>query len=94
MPTRLATMFALKALLKKRLLESDEHYERDGDSYYGYKLTESGWDWMLANQNKFAMRKLPRPAPSPGYGGRRAPPSIAPKTESTGFDHMDDDIPF
>jgi nucleoside 2-deoxyribosyltransferase len=63
--TRLATMFALKSLLKKRLLESEQCYDRDGDAYYGYKLTESGWDWMLANQNKFAMRKLPRPAPSP-----------------------------
>ncbi len=56
--TRTAATFAMKLLINKGLLASDTHSDRDGDMYFGYSLTHKGWDWVLSNQHRFALRKL------------------------------------
>lgn len=89
--TRLASTFALKVLTQRGYLNSDS-YTDEHEQYYGYSLSESGWRWVLANQNRFALH-----APKPPSRGRSAPTShtlVASPKESTGFDDMDDDIPF
>lgn len=87
--TRVASTFAIKVLLNKGLLSSNTYNDRDGDMYYAYTLTERGWGWVLANQDRFALHKE-RP---PRAGGRAPYGSPIPKA-STGFDAKDDDIPF
>ena len=81
--TRVAATFAIKVLLNKSLLLSSMYNDRDGDTYYGYKLTEKGWEWVLKNQNRFALHKA-RPLDT-----RRPKPKL-----NTGFERLDDDISF
>jgi hypothetical protein len=90
--TRLAAMFALKELVGKGLLVSERYPQEYGNDYAGYRLSSAGWKWMLANRDKFALKKPSRTA-SVGYGGRRAPPPSLVKS-SEGLPDMDDDIPF
>ena len=85
--TRVAATFAIKVLLQKDLISSDTYTDQDGDGYYGYSLTEKGWSWVLANQDRFALRKERAPRPT------RPATRSAPKA-STSFDDMDDDIKF
>ncbi|MGK2897528.1 MAG: hypothetical protein ACSLE9_02395 [Burkholderiaceae bacterium] len=89
--TKIASTFALKVLTQRGFLRS-EVVSTEDSWYYGYFLTDAGWAWVLANQDRFAMRK----APSGGYGARSAG-RVAPQSllkPSTAFDKMDDDIPF
>lgn len=69
--TPLAATIALRLLTQGDYLSSQQ-YNGQNEQYYGYTLTGKGWNWVLANQNKFALKKK---APS-------------------GFDDMDDKIPF
>lgn len=89
--TKIASTFALKVLTQRGFLRS-EVVSTEDSWYYGYFLTDAGWAWVLANQDRFAMRKVP----NGGYGarsaGRAAPQSLLkPRTR---FEEMDDDIPF
>jgi hypothetical protein len=76
--TPVAATFALKVLTQRGYLTSSQ-YTDDREQYFGYELTEKGWAWALGNQDKFALRNSPR---------------IPKKRPSTGFDDMDDKIPF
>ena len=69
--TKVATTIALKLLTQGEYLLS-RAYDGQDEQYYGYTLTAKGWNWVLANQDKFALRKK----------------------ASSGFDDMDDKIPF
>lgn len=85
--TKIATAIALRSLQTKALVfGSYKDSEYDGQQYYAYELTDSGWQWVVANKDKFTL-ELPR-APRPIPKGR------TPASRSTGFDDMDDDIPF
>lgn len=55
--TKLASTFALKSLAQKGFVESNPYPDYDGEGYFGYNLTDIGWRWVLANQNKFILRK-------------------------------------
>lgn len=86
--TKLAATFALRVLVQRDFLSVDNYNDNDGDGYKGYSLTHKGWEWVLANQSRFALRKAPRStAPSP-------PRPPAPSATSSGFEDMADDIPF
>ena len=90
--TKIASTFALKVLTQRGYVSSAAHFNGH-DEYFAYELTQKGWDWVLANQHRFSLHE-PK---SPGYGGRRPQPlkSVAKSApEKTGFDDMDDDIPF
>jgi len=61
--TKVASTLALASLLKKELVEQAQYRDTQVDEFYtGYKLTESGWTWILANKDKFVLRK-PKNAP-------------------------------
>jgi hypothetical protein len=56
--TKVASTLAMASLLKKELLSQSQYQDPQVDEYYtGYKLTESGWTWILANKDKFVLRK-------------------------------------
>lgn len=78
--TSVAATFALKVLTQDGYLEWNR-YSGQGhdDDYVGYHLTDKGWAWVLSNQDKFALR---------------APPKAPAKKPTSGFDDMDDEIPF
>ena len=78
--TPVAATIALKLLTQRNYLSSST-YDGHDEPYYGYKLTRTGWDWVLTNQDKFALHKS------------RAAPTGAKKI-STDFEDMDDEIPF
>lgn len=83
-------------LLQKALLNTGRFEGHNEESYWGYTLTESGWAWVLANQERFALKKLPSVATGKprGYEGRAVVRPIPTTKSSAGFDDMDDDIPF
>lgn len=56
--TKVASTLALASLLKKELLSQSQYQDpRMDEDYTGFKLTESGWTWILANKDKFVLRK-------------------------------------
>lgn len=97
--TNLATTIALRRLQAQGFVSGAWEEGYQSEPFYCYKLTPYGWSWVLSNKEKFALEKE-RKSPGYGYGSppRPAPrpptraPQAAPK--SSGFDDMDDDIPF
>lgn len=55
--TKLATTMALKTLYDKGLIESGEYRDYEGESYTGYALTETGWQWILENKQQFVLKR-------------------------------------
>lgn len=90
--TRIACTFALKVLVQRGFLKPSDLEDESGDRYTGYHLTPQGWGWVLANQDRFALRASAHPS-APKASRIPRPPAPAP-TKATGFDDMDDDIPF
>lgn len=94
--TPLACTLALKGLLQKAMLNTGRFNDYNDESYWGYTLTESGWAWALANQERFALKKQhPQSVGrSRSYGGTAVTTSTPKTKASAGFEDMDDDIPF
>jgi hypothetical protein len=60
----LATTIGLKSLADHGLIAQEELEDEEGYKYPGYRLTESGWQWILANKHEFVLkRKVRSPAP-------------------------------
>lgn len=59
--TKIAATIALKSLLQKGLIATAEHPEWNSEPYIGYTFTDSGWAWVLDNQDKFLLRKIEMP---------------------------------
>jgi hypothetical protein len=56
--TNVATTIALASLLKKEFISHSRYRDYPAEDYYtGYSLTETGWTWVLANKDKFKLRK-------------------------------------
>lgn len=57
--TKMAAVLGLQSLTKKQFISSQEYqdYYNNNEPYIGYQLTESGWNWVLENQERFEMRK-------------------------------------
>jgi hypothetical protein len=55
--TSIAVTVALKSLIKKGFLKSQDCLGSGGDYYMGYLLSEQGWNWVLENLNKFALTR-------------------------------------
>lgn len=88
--TKLACTFALRALAQKGLLRGDT-FSGMNDEYYGYQLTETGWNWVLSNQDRFALHA---PVKRPGYGNGSTQAARLIRSPNVEFDDMDDDTPF
>lgn len=80
--TRVAATFAVKTLVNKGLLSTDVYQDFEGDRYHGYGFTEKGWNWVLANQDRFSLKFR---------STRRSRPAEKP---NAGFDDLDDELPF
>lgn len=82
--TKLATTIALRSLVQKGLIYGEIRADYNSDeNYYGYQLTNDGWKWMLEHRESFVLvRSVARVTPPP------------PKKPASGFEDMDDDIPF
>jgi len=44
------------------LISEEKIEDEEGYSYPGYKFTESGWAWILANKSEFVLKKPQRPS--------------------------------
>ncbi len=90
-------------------LESRKWADKDGieKETYEVKVTEmklldkrssgdsdDGGGYGQGNGDGYAPKSRPAPAPRQGYVQRPTPPAPAPAREASGFDDMDDDIPF
>lgn len=77
--------------------KSVEVGDHEDEQYFSYRATEDGLDMFLKHEDEYAVLQAEREAAKQrnrGYGQPRArPPIPAPKANS-GFDDMDDDIPF
>ena len=55
--TAVATSIALRLLCRRKLLKAIVVERFNSDSYTGYQLTDSGWDWVLENKDRFTLSK-------------------------------------
>jgi hypothetical protein len=56
--TKLAATISLASLSRKSLIESQSVYDQHSEEHYtAYTLTESGWNWVLSNQDQFTLRR-------------------------------------
>jgi hypothetical protein len=55
--TKIATTVAVKSLIQKELISYSRYDDFNGDSYFGYSLSEKGWAWVLQNQSRFMLRQ-------------------------------------
>jgi len=82
--TREATQIALIGLSRAGLIETYEDHDYNDNSFAAYRLTASGEDWLVDNQDQLEMR------------ARREPPGH--KLKSVEVDYgkgiTDDDVPF
>lgn len=58
--TKVATTLAIKALIQKELITCRVSKDMDGDEYYAYSFTDTGWDWVLTNKDRFLLKRPPR----------------------------------
>lgn len=83
---------AVKLMRLGYIEKSVETGYNDHEEFYAYRATEDGLDMFLKHEHEYASIQAPPPAPVRGRGYRPAP-APQPKS-SSGFDDMDDDIPF
>ena len=55
--TKLAATLGLKALLKKKMLESFYDTDRYIEGFTVYRVTDKGMDWLFENQDKLTLRQ-------------------------------------
>lgn len=55
--TKVAATIALKSLIQKGFLDSENCQEETGEYYMGYSFTEKGWAWTLSNKDKFVLQQ-------------------------------------
>jgi len=57
--TKMAAVLGLQSLTKKALIAHQEYQDQynNHEAYIGYQLTDSGWNWILENQDRFEMKK-------------------------------------
>lgn len=68
--------------------KSVEQEQQGHGEYFAFRATDDGMEILLKNEERFV--ELTRPAPRV-RSGDGSPPKVA---KSTGFDSMDDDVPF
>lgn len=56
--TALAATFAMRQLLQKNYIVQDRFYDpHSEESYTGFTLTDTGWDWVFSNKDRFILKK-------------------------------------
>jgi hypothetical protein len=54
--TKIATSLGLAVLVRKGLIKIDEGTEYEGYPFQVLTVTEEGWDWLLANQDRLELQ--------------------------------------
>jgi hypothetical protein len=96
--THIACSIALRSLTKQGyIVPLKLQDERDGEEYMAYGLTEEGWEWVVANQHRFKLRrqesKPKRLEPPPAKTDFEEPPP-EPDTYAPPAASNENDIPF
>lgn len=60
----LATTIALRSLVDHKLVSLEYLEDEDGYKYPGYRFTDAGWQWILANKNEFVLKRPSRSRPA------------------------------
>ena len=55
--TKLGCTLSIRKLLAKRLIRKTTDTDHNGEDYDALTLEAAGWDWIEANEDKFALRK-------------------------------------
>jgi hypothetical protein len=58
--TALAASIGLRKLESKRFVRGSTEQDRDGDWFKVYQMTDAGWDWLMENEEQFALKKSQR----------------------------------
>ena len=59
--TKLGVALSLRRLATKQFIEKGQVEDHNGEPYDVLSLTNAGWDWIEANEDKFVLRK-PQPS--------------------------------
>ena len=59
--SKIAATLSLRLLDKRGLMESVEDSDINGNTWWCYRVTQAGVDWLLSNQDLFQMRSRPSP---------------------------------
>jgi len=84
--SRLAGTLSLRLLENRGYMESTEDQDINGNSWWSYRVTSTGVDWLLSNQDLFQLRQRSDPAK------KVQPPKL--ENDSFGQGITDDDVPF
>jgi hypothetical protein len=80
--SKLAGTLSLRLLENRDFLESVEESDLNGNSWWCYRVTPMGVNWLLSHQELFQLRRGPEPRPR----------ELSP--EDLGQEITDDDVPF
>lgn len=61
--TEIATGIALQKLKRGGYINVASLYDERGEEYTGWTLTDKGTDWLIANEDKLALRQQPKATP-------------------------------
>lgn len=61
--TKVAATIAIKNLVIKGLILMAKEFDEHGDEYTGYSFSESGWEWVLKNKDRFVLKQEPPSLP-------------------------------
>lgn len=53
--TKIAAIIGIRSLTAKGLIHSNLYQDFNGNDYEAYSLTDSGWKWIMSNQQLFKM---------------------------------------
>jgi hypothetical protein len=92
-PDYKVSLSAVKLMRLGYIEKSVETNSNQDDEYFAYRATEDGLDVFVKHESEYAALYI---QPSRGYGSapRSAPRPAPPPNSKSGFDDMDDDIPF
>ena len=58
--TDIAVSLALKSLLKKGMVEVKQEFDRNGEEYHAYVVSENGEEWLQQNMDKLILQIEPK----------------------------------
>jgi len=67
--TSVAATIALRSLAKQSYIKMVSRFDDEAqERFLAYALTEEGWEWVLANKNKFILKRPDPPPVTPSLG--------------------------
>lgn len=57
--TKIATFVALTGLIRQEFISDEANHDINGNSYVEYRLTKTGVEWLMQNQDKLVLEGEP-----------------------------------